>query len=253
MTTKQIDSLLPVVMRDIGEIAKKKRNEHQRYNFRGIDDVLNSVGPAMTANSVSQSIEIVEYKEDVRVTCDPSNGGSKFAWVTFATMKMRVTLIAPDGSSRFFDGIGSAVDHNGDKAMNKAHSAAYKYAILLGLAVPVEARELDDSDHDPAFNPQQQGNNKPANGNGQHAEPTKDLKKADMSGANVSPKQPSPAERALAMIKAAKDDHEMLRLKAGVLQRHAEGVISDDEAKSICKVADERINSYRQSLEPQPA
>ncbi len=153
----QIFQLLPKVSAEIGAITKSKRNEGQNYNFRGIDNVLNAVGPALAKCGVTQSIEIVSATEDVVSTEDPRGVPlevwiklrAKFRWVTFAKLHMRVTLHAPDGSHVSFEGFGSACDHNGDKAMNKAHSVAYKYALTLGLCIPVEDMDLDDPDHDP--------------------------------------------------------------------------------------------------------
>ena len=152
----QIHELIPKVRESVGSIVKGKRNEGQGYSFRGIDDVLNTVGPALTEHKITSSVEVVSFSEEVQKTEDPNSvplgdairAKSKLRWVTFARIHLRVKLAAPDGTFVTMEGIGSATDHNGDKAMNKAHSAAYKYALTLGLCIPVSDRDLDDSDHD---------------------------------------------------------------------------------------------------------
>ena len=51
-TTKQIYALIPKIMKQVGAIGKDKRNEIQRYNFRGIDDVYNALSGPMADNGV---------------------------------------------------------------------------------------------------------------------------------------------------------------------------------------------------------
>lgn len=152
----EIYKLLSLVMADIGAIAKSKKNEAQGYIFRGIDDVLNALHPALVAHGVSSSVQVVWHREQLIVTESPGKlplaearkFNSKLRWVAHAQIKLRVRLSAPDGSYVTFEGVGSAVDHNGDKATNKAHSYAYKYAVALGLCIPVQAKDLDDGDYD---------------------------------------------------------------------------------------------------------
>ena len=40
------------VMADIKAIEKNQVNSHQRYRFRGIDDVYNALNPALVKNKV---------------------------------------------------------------------------------------------------------------------------------------------------------------------------------------------------------
>ena len=152
----EIFRLVPMVRAEIGAIVKAKKNESQGYRFRGIDDILNAVGPALTKCGITLSTTIVSATEDLVATEDPRLAKldewlrlkAKFRWVIFAKIHLRVTLYAPDGSNVSFEAFGSACDHNGDKAANKAHSVAYKYAMTLGLCIPVEEGDMDDSDHD---------------------------------------------------------------------------------------------------------
>lgn len=59
---------------------------------------------------------------------------------------MDVQFFAPDGSSICHTACGEGLDFGGDKATNKAMSAAYKYAMFLGLAIPVDASAVEDGD-----------------------------------------------------------------------------------------------------------
>lgn len=181
----QIHELIPQVIKSIGAIAKEKKNEGQGYKFRGIDDVLNAVNPALIEFGITPSLKVLESAERIQITEDPMKfedpreafkAKAKLRWVTFASIRLQVTLFAPDGTSVSFEGVGSACDHNGDKAMNKAHSCAYKYALTLGLCIPIEKDDLDDSDRDQRVPERTQadmpteetGNGNGRSGNGRH-------------------------------------------------------------------------------------
>jgi hypothetical protein len=171
---KSIFELLPQVQRLIGGIGKDNVNTHQRYNFRGIDDVLNAIGPALAKVGVTVTAQVVDYhREEVeRVDARGNKGYRVNVW-----LKLRVTFWGPDGSKLSNCTIGEAQDFNGDKATNKAMSVAFKYAAFMGLAIPVDPGVMDDSDHDdrvpdssPQKSPQQKAaetraRNKAAGGN----------------------------------------------------------------------------------------
>ena len=52
MTQPQIFSLLTQVMTDAGAVKKGDYNSHQKFNFRGIDAVINAVSPALRKHGV---------------------------------------------------------------------------------------------------------------------------------------------------------------------------------------------------------
>jgi hypothetical protein len=135
----QIHELLPRVMADIGSIGKTKRNTHQGYDFRGVDDALNVCGPILVRHGVSVSVSVRSHSVNV---LDGKDGKKKY----HATLLMALTFWAPDGSSIENVLAGEALDTEGDKATNKAMSAAYKYGIFLGLVVPVASKSIEDSD-----------------------------------------------------------------------------------------------------------
>ena len=139
--TPGIATLLPALMREIGGIGKDRENSGQKYKFRGIDDVLNKVGNAAAKLGVRVEVETVDHKEDI----ERYEEYNKKRFRVFARLRMILRFYAPDGSCHTCSAVGSAIDTQGDKATNKAMSAAFKYACFLGLVIPVDGA-LDDSD-----------------------------------------------------------------------------------------------------------
>jgi len=122
-------------------ISKDRKNEQQGFKFRGIDDVYNALaGPLAEAGLVCVP-RVLERECVERVT---SKGSTLF----YVTVKIEYTVYcAEDGSSVQGIGIGEAMD-SGDKATNKAQSAAYKYFWFQLLCVPTEGdNDADATTH----------------------------------------------------------------------------------------------------------
>ena len=130
----QIGKLLPSLMCKIGDIAKKHRNNHQQYMFRSIDDVLNHVGPPAASIGIRVETYTTDYKNE-RVEWQE---GQKFKFRVHVSLKMTLKFVAPDGSTHVCSAWGEGQDTSGDKATNKAMSGAYKYAMFMGLFIPIE-------------------------------------------------------------------------------------------------------------------
>ena len=130
---------------DAGGIGKNQRNNQQKYAFRGIDDVLNAISPALVKNSLVIMPEVLD--RTVKET-QSRNGGCLF----YVTVRVRYTLIcADDGSSHSVTVYGEAMD-SGDKATNKAMSAAYKYMAIQSFAISTEGdNDADFTTHDPRY------------------------------------------------------------------------------------------------------
>jgi hypothetical protein len=136
----QIHELLPKIMAHIGTINKDQTNKVQNYKFRGIEQVLEKLSPALLANGCMLSTKVLDHK------CTRwESGNSKDKH--HATVLMEVTFIAPDGSSITNSMAGEALDTNGDKATAKACAGAFKYAAFLGLCIPTNT--LEDPDRSP--------------------------------------------------------------------------------------------------------
>lgn len=129
---------LTAVMRDCGAVGKDSKNPQQGYKYRGIDAVMNAVNPALTKNRVFVAPEVLEMTREERQT-------SKGTLLIYSVAKVRYTFYAEDGTSITAVVIGEGMD-SGDKSMNKAMSAAFKYALFQVLCIPTE--EMIDSEVD---------------------------------------------------------------------------------------------------------
>lgn len=145
-TKGQILEIIPALMADIGHIPKERRNAAQGYKFRSVDQVLAALHPLLVKYRLTPSTRVEHHVVTSRV--EQKAGGKGERVIYQATLTLSVTLSAPDGSSVRYEAAGEGQDYGGDKATNKAMSMAYKYALCLGLAIPVDETTLDDSDAD---------------------------------------------------------------------------------------------------------
>lgn len=139
--TPRIFSAIAGVMRDVGAVAKEKEFESPigkkgNYMFRGIDDVMNALHPAMVNNKIFVVPEILEQIRETRT----SKSGAQ---MQVSICKIKYTFFAEDGSSVYAIVIGEGMD-TGDKATNKAMSIAFKYACFQVFCIPTE--EMQDPD-----------------------------------------------------------------------------------------------------------
>lgn len=125
------------IMKEIGAIGKNKHNDQQKYMYRGIDDIMTALSPVMQSHGV---FVIPEVLEQVREEKEGRN--SK---LLYSIVKVRYTFQALDGSSVQAVVLGEGMD-SGDKATNKAMSAAFKYALLQTFCIPTD--EMIDSEQD---------------------------------------------------------------------------------------------------------
>lgn len=126
------------VMSDIGAVGKDKefKSKYGGYKFRGIDDVMNALHPAMVKNKIFVVPEILEQERSSR------QAASGTAMVV-SICKIKYTFYAEDGSFVEAIVIGEGMD-TGDKATNKAMSIAFKYACFQVFCIPTE--DMDDPD-----------------------------------------------------------------------------------------------------------
>lgn len=125
-------------------ISKSRRNgaPGQSYNFRGIDEVYNTLAPLMADHRLCILPRIVEHSLTERGKT--KNGAAIFSAVVSAEFDF---VSADDGSIHVVRTMGEAMDSS-DKATNKAMSAAYKYAALMTFAIPTEG-DNDADAHTP--------------------------------------------------------------------------------------------------------
>lgn len=124
-------------------IAKDKRNTMQNYAFRGIDDVYNALAPFLAE---AELCVLPRYLTRAVTERETAKGGVLFYVVVEAEFDF---VSAKDGSSHTVRMFGEAMD-SGDKATNKAMSAAFKYACMQAFCIPTEGdNDADAQTHAP--------------------------------------------------------------------------------------------------------
>jgi hypothetical protein len=130
---------LTELMRRI-EIIRKEREVSvgEKYQFRGVDDVMNSVGPNLRALDLLCIPELV-WQETAQVEY-----GSRRSLGFRTRVQVRYRLIGPDGSQLEVGPVlGESID-SGDKGGAKAQSVAYREMWLRTLCVPTGERDPDE-------------------------------------------------------------------------------------------------------------
>lgn len=141
----QIYELIGKAMADIGAIGKTSFNPQQKFNYRGIDAVMNGLHPVMQKYGLFCSPEVLKQEREERMT---NNGGM----LKYSILTMKYTVYAPDGSSVCATVIGEGMD-SGDKASNKAMSVAFKYAMFQLFCIPTEEMVDPDAETPPPSKP----------------------------------------------------------------------------------------------------
>jgi hypothetical protein len=119
-------------------ISKDRNNQAQGYKFRGIDDVYNALAPILAEASLNVYPNVLK-REVVERT------NQKGTALFYVTVEVRFDFVsAIDGSIFPVVTYGEAMD-SGDKATNKAMSAALKYAFMQTFCIPTEGDNDADS------------------------------------------------------------------------------------------------------------
>ncbi len=131
------------IMAEIGAIGKDKKNQQQGFMYRGIDDVMNALQPALVKHKVFIVPEVTSEERGEKVSVKEFQGQKKESVLFFTRLGVSYKFFAEDGSFIEAKVIGEAMD-SGDKATNKAMSIAYKYACFQVFCIPTE--EMVDPD-----------------------------------------------------------------------------------------------------------
>lgn len=129
-------------MRDVQSISKDSRNQQQGFNFRGIDAVLNTVGPVLREHGVI----VVPIAGEHTVERYPTKSGGQMC---NRVVNMAFQVFGPAGDSFMGSAVGEASDA-GDKAMTKAESVALRTFLLQALMIPTDDPDPDASTHERA-------------------------------------------------------------------------------------------------------
>lgn len=140
----QVYKAINAVMRDLSAngISKSRHNKQQGYQFRGIDDVYNTLSSSLSTHGLVMLPRVLSRQCQERAS---SKGGALF----YVTVDVEFDLVcAEDGSTHTIRTWGEAMD-SADKATNKAMSAAYKYAAMQAFCIPTEGdNDADATTHD---------------------------------------------------------------------------------------------------------
>jgi hypothetical protein len=123
------------VMKDIGAIGKDQKNATQGFKFRGIDQFVNSLYPALTKHGVFMAPRAINFEQELK---DVVRGSGKAGVDKHVSIMMEYDFYAEDGSKVTIGPIPAEGLDSGDKATNKALSAALKYALIQTFSIPTE-------------------------------------------------------------------------------------------------------------------
>lgn len=126
-------------------ISKDRTNtQGQGYKFRGIDDVYNALSPIMSATGLVVLPRMVsrDMTEHLSAAGKP---------LFFVVVEAEFDFVSShDSTKHTVKTFGEAMD-SGDKATNKAMSAAYKYAAFQTFCIPTEGdNDADATTHNVA-------------------------------------------------------------------------------------------------------
>lgn len=126
MTT--IHEALLAVRHDVGAIGKSEKNDFHGFMFRGVESVLNKVGPALLANSVNVYPEIRSLESRDITTSKGKKEREVTVWVAYH-------YVGPDGDEVVAVVPGEA-SNGGSSAVSQAMSVALRIAHLQALQIP---------------------------------------------------------------------------------------------------------------------
>ncbi len=135
-----VHQALSKVMAEVQAVRKDSKNQSQRFNFRGIDAVMNAVGPALRKHGVTILPEDVEVHRSNGTTAN----GKQTAEVV---IKVTYRVYGPAGDSIHGKVAAEAMDF-GDKAIAKAMSVAYRTFLLQALTIPTDEPDPDSESYE---------------------------------------------------------------------------------------------------------
>lgn len=146
--TNGVYSAISKVQKALAEKGIKKGHDASaggsNYKFRGIDDVYNALAPLLPEHGLC----ILPRTKTRTVTERQSkSGGTIFSVIVDMEFDF---VCVEDGSRHTVSTIGEAMD-NGDKATNKAMSAAYKYACFQAFCIPLEGDDSEKKNFELAY------------------------------------------------------------------------------------------------------
>lgn len=129
------------VMREVVAVGKDDYNTQQKFHFRGVDAVINAVGPACRKHGiVVVPRKVKQHSADQYTTVSGTR-------MTNRVVHIRYRVYGPKGD--YFDGeaFGESADA-GDKSMSKAQSVAERVFLLQSGLIPTGDPDPDSESHE---------------------------------------------------------------------------------------------------------
>lgn len=136
-TAPTIYSAIAAAMSAVRAVGKDEKNQQQGFNFRGIDAVMNAVGPAFRDHGLFLLPDVLHNKAE-------QIAGRNGKPMNAVTVTVKYTIVHTSGQSIAGVTVGEATDP-ADKATAKAMSVALRTFLLQALVLPTDER---DPDHD---------------------------------------------------------------------------------------------------------
>lgn len=114
-------------------IAKNRRNQDQKFNFRGIDDAIAALAPLLS------EFGVIVFPAYSGIVIDPratKSGGTTYNVQLQGTFTF---VDSEDGSERMVGPFYGEANDGQDKAISKATSVAYRNMVFLTFCAPHEA------------------------------------------------------------------------------------------------------------------
>lgn len=129
-------------MEEVQAVRKEGFNDSQRYNFRGIDQVVNAVGPIFRKHKIIPIPHhcAAEYRDVLTSTGKPTRE---------VTVEATYRFYGPAGDLIEAVVPGESLD-SGDKGTAKAMSVAYRIVLLQSLCIPTDDKDPDADSYERA-------------------------------------------------------------------------------------------------------
>jgi gp60 len=135
---KGIAHKLALASKEIGAVGKWGQNQHQRYNFRGIEHVINAVHPVFSRLGIVIKVKVLDWQYEVATT-------SKGAGQIRVRLLVEYTFIDGESGDELSATVPAESFDTSDKATSKAISVALRTALTQVLYIPTMEVDRDYS------------------------------------------------------------------------------------------------------------
>lgn len=144
-----VSEALVAVSKSIGAVGKNQRMEAgpARYQYRGLDDLLNAVHPALIEHGVTFAPHSVQMVNEIQGTT--KSGSTTHLLRAIVTYR----VYGPAGDYIESSVLAEGAD-TGDKAGNKLMSGAFKYVLGQVLCIPFSMEDQDASASEAMVDPE---------------------------------------------------------------------------------------------------